>query len=114
MTVVSFSYKFNVTPRHWLRGHLLVLDARTVTNPYVHGESDETMRARVLDDRRAQRLVERGVQYLTDVPDGTVAVGCSYGRHRSVAVADAIAARLGVTAEHLSPGSNGKVRDAAQ
>jgi len=106
--VVSFGYKFQVPER--TAGHTLWLDARCVTNPYKHGESDESMRARVLDDPGARRLVERGVQYLTDVPDAAVFVGCSYGRHRSVAIADEIARRLGIEAEHTSTGSNGVKR----
>jgi UPF0042 nucleotide-binding protein len=105
--VLSFSYKFGPEPKR-TTGHTLWLDARCVTNPYRHGEPDETMRAGVLRDPGAQRLVERGVQYLTDVPDGVVFVGCSYGRHRSVAIADEIARRFGTDATHTSRGSNGK------
>jgi RNase adaptor protein for sRNA GlmZ degradation len=52
------------------------------------------MRARVLEDPKAQRLVERAVQYLHDVNGGIVLVGCSYGRHRSVAIADEISRRM--------------------
>lgn len=107
MRVLSFSYKFNTVPMRLEHEHLLVLDARTVKNPYVHGTPDEEMRRTVLHDPAAGRLIERGTQFLTDVPGGTVAVGCSYGRHRSVAIADAIAEFTGAPVEHLSPGSNG-------
>ncbi len=103
MRVLSFGYKFQAKPRG-----AFVLDARVITNPYKHGEPDEVMRNRALDTAEAHQLVERGVAWLREHPEGTLAVGCSYGRHRSVAVANEIARRVGVAAEHLSPGSNGR------
>ncbi len=106
--VYSFSYRFGPMPGH--SPVALLLDARGVTNPYVHGEPDEVIRARVMESRVAQWMVERGVQYLTDVPNAAVYVGCSYGRHRSVAIAGEIAWRMGIEAEHLSPGANGERR----
>lgn len=106
MRVTSFSYKFGPVPmRH---GRRLVIDARVIDNPYQHGEADEVMRANVLAEPLAQLLVDQGVEYLEAHPDCMVAVGCSYGRHRSVAVADEIARRVGVTASHTSRGANGR------
>lgn len=103
--VVSFGYKFPPKPQA-----SKTLDARIIDNPYVHGTPDDVMRAAVLDSTYAEQLIQRGVDFLTEFPESTLAVGCSYGRHRSVAVADEIARRLGLVAEHLSTGSNGEKR----
>ena len=89
--VSSFGYKF-CAPSH--SPHTLILDARTLKNPYTHGTSDDELRARVLEDPAAQRMVDRACEYLRNANGGIVLVGCSYGRHRSVAIADEISRRM--------------------
>ena len=89
--VSSFGYKF-CTPLR--TDKTLVLDARTVGNPYTHGVSDDELRARVLADPAALAMVDRACEFLRNANGGIVLVGCSYGRHRSVAIADEISRRM--------------------
>jgi UPF0042 nucleotide-binding protein len=104
VTLTSFGFKFGVPPdAEW------VVDARVVRNPFWVAELrpftglDASVRDYVLEDPVAGELVdrihelllwssrryaERGRELLN------VAVGCTGGRHRSVAIVEALAERL--------------------
>ena len=104
VTLTSFGFKYGLPPdAEW------VVDARVVRNPFWVPELrpftglDASVRDYVLEDPVAgelldrvlaimtwssQRYAERGRELLR------VAVGCTGGRHRSVAIVEALAARL--------------------
>jgi UPF0042 nucleotide-binding protein len=105
VTVVSFGFRFGL-PSH----ADLVLDVRFLPNPYFVPElkpfagTDPRVRDFVLSQPDARAFLDRatdlcgfllpryraeGKSYLT------LAVGCTGGRHRSVAIAAALAGRLG-------------------
>ena len=105
VTVVSFGFRYGI-PSH----ADLVLDVRFLPNPYFvpelkpHPGTDPRVRDFVLGQEDARLFLDRitdlcgfllpryqaeGKSYLT------LAVGCTGGRHRSVAIGAALAARLG-------------------
>jgi UPF0042 nucleotide-binding protein len=104
VTVVSFGFRFGI-PTH----ADMVLDVRFLPNPYFipelkpHPGTDERVKSYVLEQPDARSFLDRivalneflipryraeGKSYLT------IAVGCTGGRHRSVALAAAFAERL--------------------
>ena len=104
MTIVSFGFRFGI-PTH----ADLVLDVRFLPNPYFVPElrpypgTEPTVAAYVLSQPDAKAFLERlqdllafllpryrseGKTYLT------IAIGCTGGRHRSVALAAALTERL--------------------
>ena len=104
VTVESFGFK-NGSPRD----ADLVVDVRFLPNPYWVPElrgyrgTDEPVAHYVLSQPAAQEFVDNFLQMFSTMLDGyrhegknfiTVGVGCTGGHHRSVAVAEAIAARL--------------------
>lgn len=104
VNVVSFGY------RHGTPGSVeLLFDVRFLPNPYFAGALrqgtglDPEVADYVLESERGREFFERldqFVDYLLPFYDEegkaylTVGVGCTGGRHRSVAVAEAIASRL--------------------
>lgn len=104
VTVLSFGYKYGLPP-----DADLVLDARFLPNPHwVPRLRDLTGRepdvsAYVLGQRGARTFVETVARLLNATAPGferegkrylTVAVGCTGGKHRSVAIAEELARRL--------------------
>jgi len=104
VNVVAFGFKYGVPID---ADHLI--DMRFVANPYWITElrhltgKDAPVRDYVLSRPGATEFIDRYVHALEPVLDGylheekryvTIAVGCTGGKHRSVAAADAIAARL--------------------
>jgi hypothetical protein len=88
--VYQFRYvKPPVLPKLW------VIDCRLIPNPWSPRDhaTDEERIARVRCDPAFFRLVEKGVQLIAK--HGECWVGCQFGRHRSVAVAEEIVRRTG-------------------
>lgn len=104
VTVLSFGYKYGVP-----QDADFVLDARFLPNPYWvpelrdHSGQDPAVSAYVLGQRSASSFIDMFVRLMNATVPGferegkrylTVAVGCTGGRHRSVAVAEELARRL--------------------
>jgi UPF0042 nucleotide-binding protein len=100
----SFGYKFGLPPdAEWM------VDVRMVRNPFWVPELrprtglDPEVSAYVLDDPVARELIDRtralviwSAQRYTERgrPSLNVAIGCTGGRHRSVAIVEALAVNL--------------------
>jgi UPF0042 nucleotide-binding protein len=106
-TVVSFGYRYGLP-----LDADLVADCRFLANPHwvealrPFTGRDPQVRDYVLDQPGAKEFIDRYAELLRLVGDGylregkrylTLAVGCTGGRHRSVAVAEELAARLAAT-----------------
>ena len=104
-TVMSFGFKYGIPV-----DADVVLDARFLPNPHwveslrEHTGLDSDVREYVLDAPAADSFLTEAVRLLDIMADGylregkryvTVAVGCTGGKHRSVALAEEVAARLG-------------------
>jgi RNase adapter protein RapZ len=114
LSLVSFGFK------HGLPSEAdVVLDVRFLPNPYFvealssHTGLDEPVALFVLDNNDAREFVQHAVELLAFLvprceaggkPYLTVGIGCTGGRHRSVAVAEALArevsAKVPVTVRH--------------
>jgi UPF0042 nucleotide-binding protein len=103
-TVVSFGYKYGLPV-----DADLVVDCRFLPNPHwvpalrPRTGLDEPVREYVLKQPGAEGFLDAYAHLLRDMADGflregkryvTVAVGCTGGKHRSVAMSEALAARL--------------------
>lgn len=114
--VTSFGYKYGLPP-----GADLVFDVRFMQNPFYIPAlrpltgSDEPVRAFVLEDPATKEFLGHVVPFLRAVMPKYeeekkahlgIAFGCTGGRHRSVTMADEVAARVkefwpgGITVEH--------------
>ncbi|OLE28362.1 MAG: RNase adaptor protein RapZ [Actinobacteria bacterium 13_1_20CM_3_71_11] len=104
VTVLSFGFKYGLPP-----DADFVLDARFLPNPYwVPDLRDHTGQERkvseyVLGQQGAQRFVETYARLIATTAPGferegkrylTLAVGCTGGKHRSVAIAEDLSRRL--------------------
>src|SRR5262245_12453097 len=104
VTVLSFGFKYGLPP-----DADFVVDARFLPNPYWVPElrdltgKDQAVGRYVLGQRGATTLVETFVRLVNATAPGferegkrylTVAVGCTGGKHRSVAIAEELARRL--------------------
>jgi UPF0042 nucleotide-binding protein len=104
VTVLSFGFKYGLPP-----DADFVLDARFLPNPYwvpelrEHTGRDEAVSRYVLGQHGAVTFVETYARLISATAPGferegkryvTVAVGCTGGKHRSVAIAEELATRL--------------------
>ncbi|MGC5033297.1 RNase adapter RapZ [Micromonospora sp. DT229] len=104
VTVISFGFKYGLPP-----DADFVLDARFLPNPYwvpelrEHTGREEAVSAYVLGQEGADSFVSTYTDLVGATTAGferegkrylTVAVGCTGGKHRSVAIAEDLAARL--------------------
>jgi len=114
MNILSFGYKYGIPV-----DSDLLLDCRFIPNPHWIPElrplngRDEPVRKAVLSAPGVDKFIDDYVALLISMSDGfltegkkfvTVAIGCTGGKHRSVAISEEIAARLnrpGVTAHAM-------------
>lgn len=104
VTVMSFGFKYGLPA-----DADLVTDARFLPNPFWNPELrpftglDEVVRDFVLHQRGAEEFVDAYTKALRPIMEGyqrenkrhaTIAVGCTGGKHRSVAIAEELATRL--------------------
>ncbi|MGC4896036.1 RNase adapter RapZ [Micromonospora sp. DT31] len=104
ITVISFGFKYGLPP-----DADFVMDARFLPNPYwvpelrEHTGREEAVSAYVLGQEGAEAFVTGYADLVNATTAGferegkrylTVAVGCTGGKHRSVAIAEELAARL--------------------
>ena len=104
-SVLSFGYKHGLPP-----DVDMVFDCRFLPNPFWVEELrpmtglDTAVRAYVLGDPESQKFLDKVDDLLTSILPSfaregksylTIAIGCTGGRHRSVALAQALADRLG-------------------
>ena len=104
VTVLSFGFKYGLPP-----DADFVLDARFLPNPYWvpelrdHSGQEAEVSRYVLGQRGASTFVETYARLINATAPGferegkrylTVAVGCTGGKHRSVAIAEELARRL--------------------
>ena len=104
ITVLSFGYKYGLP-----MDADLVIDVRFLPNPFWIPELreqsglDTAVRNYVLSQEGAEEFLERYLELLRLIGGGyrregkrylTLAVGCTGGKHRSVAISEALAARL--------------------
>lgn len=89
-TIVQFGYKDVVESS--LAGYPVV-DCRVIRNPFVRNVPDEVLIERVRKAVGFEDVVKLGVQLIAS--NDRIYVGCLYGKHRSGAVAQEIAARTG-------------------
>lgn len=102
-TIYSFGYKMNGEDQFATTGSAAprIYDCRILNNPHNDPKlrrmtgRDKEVQDMVASSAMAQAIIQDAVSYLRDNPDGVVAFGCSYGKHRSVALAEITAARLG-------------------
>jgi len=104
VTVLSFGFKYGLPP-----DADLVADARFLPNPFwipdlrPHTGLDEVVSDYVLAQNGAEEFISAYVTALRPIFEGyqrenkrhaTIAIGCTGGKHRSVAIAEELAARL--------------------
>lgn len=104
MRVYSFSYRYGSDVRIQRSEEDYVIDCRVLTNPYVHGKTglDREVADRVFSTPKAAAMAHAAAVWGREHPEGQILVGCTFGRHRSVAMAERIAKILGVKATHTS------------
>ena len=87
MDIITFSYRLDGKPTG-----VPVVDCRGINNPHHKRGNDEAKRAVVRTHPLFEVLVQQGVELYRVY--GEVYVGCTWGRHRSVAVATEIERRI--------------------
>jgi RNase adaptor protein for sRNA GlmZ degradation len=82
-----------------------VFDCRCVANPDRHLRRWTGIHPEVADQVLARpealALLDEAEALARAEPDARIGFGCHYGYHRSVVLAEALAARLGVLARHF-------------
>ena len=98
-----------------------IIDCRSLYNPHNDAKlrrmtgRDKEVQDIVCQSRGAQWIIQDVVAYLIRQQDATVAFGCAYGKHRSVAMAEMVAGRmrdLGVSTTVIHTGAASMGRNA--
>ena len=120
-TVMSFGYKYGIPV-----DADLVVDVRFLPNPHWVPELrpltglDAEVSDYVVEQPRAREFLDRYSEFLKFVADGyihegkryvTIAVGCTGGKHRSVAISAEIAKQLSATSTELAVSAHAVHRD---
>jgi RNase adaptor protein for sRNA GlmZ degradation len=92
MSKQIYQFGFKNVDENKLRGEA-VLDCRIIKNPFVRGIPDAVLIEKVRTNPLFEQVVKQGVQMLKT--NDSIFVGCLFGKHRSGAVAQEIAARTG-------------------
>ena len=87
-TIYQLSFKYNNFPKG-----VPVVDCRVIENPYKRYLTDKARMEAVRRNRHFNPLVEKAVAYLGAGDE--VVIACAYGKHRSGAVAEEVAKRVG-------------------
>lgn len=115
--VYSFGYKLHGEDQFATTGPAAprIFDVRCLYNPHNNATlrrltgRDKAVQDVVMNSTQAKEIVERAYDYLVADPRRSVAFGCSYGKHRSVALAEVLAERLPhTTVIHTGAASMGK------
>ena len=96
-TIIQFAYR----EIHQHKDMALTVDCRGLRNPWRYKVADTVLREQVRLDPSFESVVARGVHILNT--HDTIYVGCQFGKHRSVAVAEEIAKRTGATVTRERP-----------
>ncbi len=121
LNILSFGYKYGIPV-----DADLVLDCRFIPNPHWVPELrpltglDQAVSDRVFSNEGVTEFVEDYVKLITDMLPGyiregkkylTIAIGCTGGKHRSVAIATEIAKQLSSTSSELAVAAHAVHRD---
>ena len=121
LNILSFGYKYGIPV-----DADLVLDCRFIPNPHWVPELrpltglDQAVSDRVFSNEGVTEFVEDYVKLITDMLPGyiregkkylTIAIGCTGGKHRSVAIATEIAKQLSSTSSELAVSAHAVHRD---
>jgi UPF0042 nucleotide-binding protein len=121
VNVLSFGYKYGIPV-----DADLVLDCRFITNPHWIPELrplnglDKPVSDKVLGSEGVEDFVKSYVNVVQQMIPGyfregkkyvTIAIGCTGGKHRSVAIAEEIARQLGSTSQDLEVTAHATHRD---
>lgn len=88
--IVQFGFKFATAEQ--LKGKNIV-DCRVIQNPYVKGVSSELLKTQVRQSPEFMQLVALAIKRLST--EDEVYIGCTFGKHRSGAVAEEVAKHTG-------------------
>lgn len=110
--IFSFSYRQNGQDQFATTGQhaTKIVDCRDLWNPHADaklraltGQHVEVQNA-LWRSEKVRQLVREAVAYLRANPEGRIAFGCSWGKHRSVALAEMTADFIGPrpTVRHTS------------
>jgi RNase adaptor protein for sRNA GlmZ degradation len=89
--IVQFSYRNSSS----VPDGLPVVDCRSLPNPYQRYTKDEDLKNTVRQLPGFEGVVHHGMQLIAQ--HDIIYIGCAYGKHRSGAVAEELAARTGAS-----------------
>ncbi len=97
-TIYQFGFRNGPPKEEWGP----VFDCRSLPNPFKRGVPDVQLRALVAANPRFPGIVQEAVSTLGQPGVQSIAIGCLFGKHRSGAVADAVAKLIGARIVRMS------------